>query len=108
MDITLKVYEEDMATVKKECKAEMVKIPFGTIRKLMQLFNVDNIDDTSAIMGIVMTSWTNVISILDKVFPEVSEEDWDTVDTKELIQVVYQLLKNVAVEFMSIPTDPKN
>lgn len=108
MNITLKVYEEDMITVKKKCTAEMVKIPFGTIRKLMQLFNVDSASDTSAIMNIVMGSWTSVISILDRIFPDITEEDWDTVDTKELIQVIYQLLKNVAAEFMSIPTDPKN
>lgn len=108
MNITLTVYENDMVTVKKECNATTVKIPFGTIRKLMKLFDLENIDDTNAILNIVMSSWNEVIAILNRVFPEMEESDWDTVDTKELISVIYKMLKAAFLDLASIPTDPKN
>lgn len=108
MHIVLNVYEMDMKTVKKECRANLVKIPFGTIRKLMKLFHLDNIENTAEILNIVMDSWEDVIAILDRVFPDITEKDWDTVDTKELIQAIYSVLKFAFKNMMSIPTDPKN
>ena len=108
MDILLNVYNADMKTIKKQCKAETIKIPFGTIRKLMKLFNIDNVENTGEILNIVMSSWDSVIGILDNIFPEMTEDDWDTVDTKELVSVIYQLLKDSFKTILSIPTDPKN
>ena len=108
MYVVLNVYEKDMKTVKKECKANLVKIPFGIIRKLMKLFNLDNIENTAEILNIVMASWEDVIAILDRVFPDITEEDWDTVDTKELIQAIYDMLKFAFKNMMNIPIDPKN
>lgn len=106
--ITLNVYEADMATVKKVCTAEMVAIPFGTIRKLMKLFNVDKTENTADILQIVASSWDSVTSVLDRMFPEMTENDWDTVDIKELVAVIYKLLKFALKEIMTIPTDSKN
>lgn len=108
MNVTLKVYENDMTTVKKECKAEMVRVPFGIIRKLMKLFNVENLENTTEILGIVMDSWDEVISLLDRVFPDIEENDWDGVDTKELIAAIYNILKFAFKDLAKIPVDPKN
>ena len=108
MDIRLTVYEEDMETVKKECAASTIKIPFGLIRKLMNLFNVENLQDTTQILSIVMGSWDEVIKLLDRIFPDITENDWDYVDTNELVKVIYELLKSAFAEMVAIPTDPKN
>lgn len=108
MDIKLKVYDEDMETVKKECAASTVKIPFGLVRKLMNLFKVETLEDTTQILNIVMTSWDEVTALLDRVFPDVEPEDWDYVDTGELVRVIYALLKSALAELLTIPTDPKN
>lgn len=108
MDIRLTVYEEDMETVKKECAASTIKIPFGLIRKLMNLFNVENLQDTTQILSIVMGSWDEVIKLLDRIFPDITENDWDYVDTSELVKVIYELLKSAFAEMVAIPTDPKN
>lgn len=74
----------------------------------MKLFNLDNIENTAEILNIVMASWEDVIAILDRVFPDITEEDWDTVDTKELIQAIYDVLKFAFKNMMNIPIDPKN
>lgn len=107
-EIKLRVYEEDMETVKKECTANMVKVPFGLIRKLMKLFNVENMEDTSQILKVVTGSWDEVIKLLDRVFSGVEEEEWDYVDTKDLVKAIYDLIKYAFGELLSIPTDPKN
>ena len=83
MDIKLTIYNEDMETVKKECTANMVKVPFGLVRKLMNLFKVENLQDTTQILDIIMTSWEDVIKLLGRIFPDVTEEEWDYVDTSE-------------------------
>ena len=108
MDIKLNVYNEDMKTVKKECAASMVKVPFGLIRKLMNLFKVENLQDTTQILDIIMTSWEDVIKLLGRIFPDVTEEEWDYVDTSELMRVILSLVKYVFAEMVKIPTDPKN
>lgn len=107
-DIRLKVYEDDMETVKKECVANTVKVPFGMIRKMMKLFNVEKLSDTTQVLDIVMTSWDDVVKLLDRIFPEITAEDWDYVDTSELVKVIYDLIKYAFSEMLKIPTDPKN
>ena len=108
MDIKLTIYNEDMETVKKECTANMVKVPFGLVRKLMNLFNVENLQDTTQILDIIMTSWEDVIKLLGRIFPDVTEEEWDYVDTSELMRVILSLVKYVFAEMVKIPTDQKN
>ena len=108
MDIKLTIYNEDMETVKKECTANMVKVPFGLVRKLMNLFKVENLQDTTQILDIIMTSWEDVIKLLGRIFPDVTEEEWDYVDTSELMRVILSLVKYVFAEMGKSPTDPKN
>ena len=108
MDIKLTIYNEDMETVKKECTANMVKVPFGLVRKLMNLFKVENLQDTTQILDIIMTSWEDVTKLLGRIFPDVTEEEWDYVDTSELMRVILSLIKYVFAEMVKIPTDPKN
>ena len=108
MDIKLTIYNEDMETVKKKCTANMVKVPFGLIRKLMNLFKVENLQDTTQILEIIMTSWEDVTKLLWRIFPDVTEEEWDYVDTSELMRVILSLIKYVFAEMVKIPTDPKN
>ena len=108
MNIKLTVYNEDMETVKKECTATAVKIPFGFVRKLMKLFDAEKLEDTTQILNTVMRSWADVTALLGRIFPDISEEDWDYVDTSELVKVLFELLKWAFAEMVKIPTDPKN
>ena len=108
MNIKINVYEEDMKTVKKEVSAELIEIPFGTIRKFMDLFDVENLEDTTKILTIVAKSWKDVVRILNRVFPDMTEEDWDGVSTKELLQVIIKVLKFAFADILKIPTDEKN
>lgn len=106
--IQLQIYDLDFKTVRRVVSAEMPVIPFGAIRKLMKLFDVENISDISQILNITLKSWDSVVGILDRIFPGVTEDEWDYVDTRELVGAVCKLMKYAAGELVKIPADPKN
>lgn len=108
MEIKINVYESDMKTVKKEVAAEVVAIPFGVIRKFMAMFKIKDFNDTSTILNTVATSWEQITTLLDRIFPDMSEEDWNGVDMKELLTVVTTVLKYAFSEMLNIPVDEKN
>lgn len=107
MDITIKVYEKDKKTVKKECKADTIDLEFGTVRRLMALLDYKNLDNAT-LLSIIFDEWNDLVSILSEAFPGMKNDDWDHVKMKELLAVI----KNIAVvaikDMLSIPTDPKN
>ena len=107
MDITIKVYEKDKKTVKKECKADTVDLEFCTVRRLMALFDYKNLDNAT-LLSLIFEEWNDLVSILSEAFPDMENDDWDHVKMKELLIVI----KNIAVvaikDMLSIPTDPKN
>ena len=108
MEIKINVYENDMKTVKKEVAAEVVEIPFGIIRKFMALFDLENLEDTGAVLNVISRSWKEVQTLLDRIFPNMTEDDWDGVSTKELVKVVIEVLKFAFGEILNIPVDEKN
>jgi hypothetical protein len=106
-EIILKVYEPDMKTVKKEYSAQMTEVPFGAVRRLMRLFDIDKQDNADAFKTIT-AAWDSVIAVLDNFFPEMTEADWDYVSTRELVGVVIQLVRSTVMTLSNIPKDPKN
>lgn len=107
MEIKLKVYSRGGA-VEKECVAESVDIMFGTVRNLMRLFSVDELENTAQILKVVSGAWTDVTAILSECFPDITEEEWDRVKLKELVPVIVAILRDSFAEILTIPKDPKN
>ena len=103
-NLKLNVYDDE-GNVTKTCEAQVVDITFGTIRSLMKLLNVDNIDDTAALFKIVYNAWDQFISILNKCFPDMTEDDWDNVKLNELIPILIVILKDTFAKMLSIPKD---
>lgn len=108
MKLEINVYEKDLKTVKKVVEANTIEISFGTIRKFMALFNISTLDDTMEIMKVVLKSWNEVVELLDLIFPDMNEEDWDGVKTKELLEVIKDILTFSFKEMLNIPVDSKN
>ena len=53
-ELKLKVYENDMKTVKKECTAQTVEVPFGAVRRLMRLFDIDSKNNNADILKTII------------------------------------------------------
>lgn len=105
--LKLNVYGEK-DEIKKTVEAHFVEIRFGTIKKLLAVLEVDQIDDTSELLKVLYSSWKAVTDVLSKVFPEMEEDDWDGVKLSELLPVVVAILKGSFSHILSIPTDSKN
>lgn len=107
MKIKLNVYDNENKVV-KTATAEVMELKFGSIRSLMKLLNVDNIDDTAQLLKVVYGAWEQLTKILTGCFPEMTDEDWDNVKVSELVVVLVTILKYSFTQMLTIPTDSKN
>lgn len=105
--LILNVYDEKDNIVKTS-EAKLIDLRFGTIRSLMELLNVDDIDDTSQLLKTVYGAWAQITNILGRVFPDMTEEDWENVKLTELLPILMTILKSSFVQILSIPNDSKN
>lgn len=107
MELKLNVYDKENNVV-KTCEARTIEIKFGSIRRIMKLLNVDDINDTVELLKIVYGAWDQLTTILDEVFPGMEETDWDNVKLNELVPILVIILKDSFAAMLTIPTDPKN
>ena len=105
--LVLNVYDDEDNIVKTST-AELIELKFGSIRKLMKLLNIDNIDDTSELLKVLYGAWEQITKVLTGCFPDMTDEDWDNVKVSELIAVLMGILKYSFTQMLTIPTDPKN
>lgn len=105
--LSLNVYDDDDNVIKTE-EARTIDLKFGTVRALMELLNVEDIENTAQLLKTVYGAWKQVTGILSRVFPGMNDEDWENVKIGELMPLLITILKSSFVELMAIPTDPKN
>lgn len=105
--LILNVYD-DKDEIIKTVEAHFIDIRFGTIKKLLKVLEIENIDDSSELLKTLYGSWTAIIGILTKVFPDMEEKDWDGVKLTELLPVLMAILKGSFAQMLLIPTDSKN
>lgn len=107
MEIKLNVYDDENNIV-KTATAEVMELRFGSIRSLMKLLKVDDINDTAELLKVVYGAWEQLTKILNGCFPDMTDEDWDNVKVSELMPVIMIILKYSFTQMLSIPTDSKN
>lgn len=107
MKLKLNVYDDENNVV-KTATAEVMELKFGSIRSLMKLLNIDDINDTAQLLKVVYGAWEQLTKILNSCFPEMTDEDWDNVKVSELVIVLVAILKYSFTQMLSIPTDSKN
>jgi len=105
--LLLNVYDENDSVI-KTCEAQVIDIKFGTVRSLMKLLNVDNINDTATLLKVVYGAWEKLTQILSGCFPDMSDDDWDNVKLNELIPILVSILKGTFAQMLTIPNDSKN
>lgn len=111
--VKLTVYEDEDMEVVREVKVGIIrKIPFGVVRRLSSLLSLDfAAEDPMAILPVLLHSWNDVCHILDRVFSGMTDEDWDRVDTAEVLQVILAIAKESLKSIKKIPVkdnDAKN
>lgn len=107
-NLTINVYDKKGKAIVKTCSASTFDIMFGTVQKLMCLLKVEELTDQRELIKIVYDAWEEIRALLDEVFPDMTEDDWNHVKVKELVPVIIGIVKATVADFMSIPVDPKN
>lgn len=102
MELQITVYDDNDNVVKK-CTAQTVDIKFGQLSALMELVDVESINNNVELLKTVQRAWNQLKKILGRIFPDMTEEDWDYVSVKELLPVVVSILKDSFMEMMTIP-----
>lgn len=105
--ITINVYDEKNE-IAKTCEARIVDLKFGTIRKLMNLLKIDDIDNTSELLKVVYSAWDEITVVLNQCFPDMEDSDWDSVKVNELLPVIVDIAKSAFAEMLTLPTSSKN
>lgn len=100
----LNVYDVE-GNVIKTVEAENLDIEFGHIRSIMRLLDVDNLNDTWALLKTVYSAWDKLTEVLSQVFPDMEDEDWEHVKIKELVPELLQIVRDSFAEILTIPTE---
>lgn len=107
MELKINVYDEDDNIV-KTCTAELIDIKFGQISAIMELIDLDEIEDSYKLLKNVRKTWKQLKKILSRIFPDMTEEDWEFVSMRELLPVIVITLKDSAVEIIKNIPKSKN
>lgn len=104
-NITLKIYDKSGKNVVKMYEAEAYELPFGTVRKLMALVKIEDMTDQGELLKTVAGAWDEILNVLYTVFPECTEEEWDTIKAKDVLAVIIQIAKSAISDIFIVPTE---
>lgn len=102
MELEINVYDDDDQVIKK-VKANTVDLRFGQVSAIIELVNVESINDSGELLKTVHGAWKQLRKILSKVFPDMTEEDWENVKISELLPVTVAILKDSFAKMLTIP-----
>ena len=100
--IRLRVYDDDDKVI-KEVSANVVEIRMGTIMKLFALSGIDEVEDMTSMLRMVSGAWGSLTKILGKIFPDMTDDDWDGVKVNELLPIVVTIIKRSLGALGNIP-----
>lgn len=104
---SINVYDNENNVV-KTCTAIDCDLRFGSVRKIMALLDLDDINDTTALLRTIYGAWDQATKVLSQCFPDMEDEDWDNVLISELVPVVVGIAKASVAKIFEIPSDSKN
>ena len=102
MELKITVYNEDDEAI-KTCTAHTVDIKFGQVSAIMELMEVEKIENDMQMLSTIHKAWKQLVKILSKIFPDMTDDDWEFVSLKELLPVMVQIIKESFKEMMNIP-----
>ena len=103
--IVLHIYDKTGKDLVKMYEAQPFELPFGTVRRLMNIVKIEDMNDQGELLKTIAQAWDEIINVLNTVFPDCTEEEWDNVKAKEVLNVVIQIAKSAISDVFIIPTE---
>lgn len=107
-NLILKIYDDKGQNVVKSYESTTYDLMFGTVKKLMELLKIEDMDNQMEMLKTIYNAWDEITAVLSAVFPGVTDDDWNNVKVKELLPIILDIAKYSVTEMFVIPTDPKN
>ena len=85
--LEINIYDKK-GKVKKTAKANLIDLEFGQVRKIMDLLEIESVTNTIEIVKKVNDAWDEIKSIIAQIFPDLKEEELDSIKLKELIPML--------------------
>lgn len=101
---TINVYDNDKKIIKTSTAVDC-EIRFGSVRKIMALIDMDDINDTAALLKTIYGAWDQTTKVLSECFPDMTEEDWDNVYISELVPVIVGIAKSSVEKIFEVPSE---
>lgn len=101
---TINVYDKDRNIIKTSTSIDC-EIRFGSVRKIMALLDMDDINDTTALLKTIYGAWDQTTKVLSECFPDMQEEDWDNVYINELVPVIVGIAKTSLAKIFDVPSE---
>lgn len=105
--LELSIYDEKGKVIKK-AEANLVSIKFKSIRLLMDILNIEEMNSNMEMFRTLAGAWGEVKEILNQIFPDLTEEELDEADLADLLPLIKKVLAYSLVKIMDIPHDEKN
>lgn len=103
----INVYDSD-GNIIKTCQAVDLKLKFGSVRKIMALLQIDDVDNTAELIKMIYGAWDQLTKVLSECFPDMTDDDWDNVYIEELIPTIVGIMKTSFGKLLGMPSDSKN
>lgn len=103
-NITLKITDKKGNLIKLY-EAQPYELEFGTIRTLMRILKIEDMENQGELLKTLAGAWDEVINVLNEFFPDCNEEEWDKVKVKEVLRVIIEVSKYAISEAFVIPTE---
>ena len=104
--LELNVYD-NQDNIIKTVKAKPLDLRMGTVRKLNQLIPLEKTRKNADITRIIYNAWSELTDILNIMFPDMTDEDWDGVKATEVMALVLEIGGISVSKALTIPTSGK-
>lgn len=105
--LEINIYDKK-GKVKKTAKANLVDLEFGQVRKIMDLLEIESVTNTIEIVKKVNDAWDEIKAIIAQIFPDLNEEELDSIKLKELIPMLIIIVKYSFAEIIQYIPQEKN
>ena len=110
MKFELKTYKADNKTVAKTYRSDRVGIRFGTVKGILKAIPKEGIDlnDDMAVGRLLLQEWENISPLFRNIFPGLTEEELDTCEIEDMIEVMRVVIAFASEKFGEMVGGSKN
>ena len=108
-EITLNIYgNRGRKAPTKVLSCDGYDLMLGTVEDFMDIIDLDKIDDDKEVLKMVVKGYGQLKPLLKDIFDDLNDEDFKGIKIVELVSVIIDLAKSIALSLNILKGDGKN